>query len=39
MTADERRTRRIARLLVWAGTAVVLAAVVGLVHAVYPLVA
>ena len=35
---DERRTRRVARLLVWTSAAVVLAAVVGLVHAVYPLV-
>ncbi|MBF0687967.1 MAG: hypothetical protein IR158_09415 [Cellulomonas sp.] len=33
----ERRTRRIARLLVWTGAAIVLGVVVGLVYAIHPL--
>lgn len=35
---DERRTRRIARALVWTGAVVVLGVVVGLVYAIHPLV-
>ena len=35
---DEQRTRWRARLLVWTGGAILLATVVGLVHAVYPVV-
>lgn len=34
----QRRTRRIARLLVWTGVGVALGAVVGLVHVIHPLV-
>lgn len=35
---DDRRTRRIARLLTWTGAVVVLGAVVGLVYVIHPLV-